>query len=795
MTVNPLFHPVIIVWAVLLALLAATAWPLLYPGTLSRRVRWTLIGLRAAAILILAIILFNPSRLEPQKLPKPRLLNLVLVDSSQSMALETPASRIRQSLGILQPALASERLRQNLLAYRFDAAAKPAPLALEALAKPDGNPIDPNGAQTLLYHNLFALLQDHAGEGIANVVVLSDGQAHDTAAAELAAKPGSRPIQGELVKFCQEQEIPVSSFVAGSASRILNTTIENIQVDRIAPSEASLTLKATLRHLGPPPSTVTLALRTTDGNIRAQKTFPATPVANGNSSITQFTLPFKAGSQSESLTLTVDPHQSGELTLLDNQVRFDMKIENPKLRVLYMEGSPEEQMEVEGDYNSRHYAYELIPRALNQAGDIEIETLIVDQQLEVGGRLYRIRDPNRGFPTTREELFKYDVVICSDINRYVFTDAQIEWVRQLVAENGGGFVMIGGNTSFGSGGWDKTLWEKMIPVDMEIYGKGLIWQTIGTSVPAAARPHPIWRLLPDDAANNKVLDNHPTFMGTNQVSRAKPGATVLLESAPGKASSNNYYYGPASNIRQPLICVQTYGKGRSMAFTSDAAGGWGVNYHYWGERGKDNRYYRRFWVNTIRWLSENSQARYGEQLVAATNRLVFQPGETATISATLPRRKPGDTSPATVTACLENRPDTITTLLFDPSTQKFNGVLKLPGDLSSNPVNLVFSAENPKTKTAIGTDKINLQIIAFDKEFANPAPAPDDLATLARLTHGRMIKDAADLTSLFNDSLKQTRQTTENYRIPLWDAKWLWFTFCALLIASFLIHRLATIRK
>ena len=233
-------------------------------------------------------------------------------------------------------------------------------------------------------------------------------------------------------------------------------------------------------------------------------------------------------------------------------------------------------MEVEGDYNSRHYAYELIPRALNQAGDIEVETLIVDQQLEVGGRLYRLRDPNRGFPTTREELFKYDVVICSDINRYVFTDAQIEWVRQLVAENGGGFVMIGGNTSFGSGGWDKTLWEKMIPVDMEIYGKGLIWQTIGTSVPAAARTHPIWRLLPDDAANNKVLDNHPTFMGTNQVSRAKPGATVLLESAPGKASNNNYYYGPASNIRQPLICVQTYGRGRSMAFTSDAAGGWGV---------------------------------------------------------------------------------------------------------------------------------------------------------------------------------------------------------------------------
>jgi uncharacterized membrane protein len=792
MTVNPLFHPVIIVSIVLLALVAATFLPLRYPGTLSRWVRGVLIGMRIAAILILAIILFNPSRLEPQKLPKPRQLNLVLLDTSQSMGLEAPASRLRQSLGILQPALASERLHENILAFRFDAAAKPAPLALDALASPDGNPVNPNGAQTLLYHNLFALLQEHAGEGIANVVVLTDGQAHDTAAAETAGKPGVRPVQGQLVKFCQEQEIPVSAFVAGSASRILNTTIENIQVDRSAPSEASLTLNATLRHLGPPPGTVTLTLRTTDGNIRAQKTFTTTPVASGgnDTTTTRFSLPFKAGTQSESLTFTVDPHQSGELTLLDNRINFDMKIENPKLRVLYMEGSPEEQMEVEGDYNSRHYAYELIPRALNQAGDIEIETLIVDQQLEVGGKLYRIRDPNRGFPTTREELFKYDVVICSDINRYVFTEAQIEWVRQLVAENGGGFVMIGGNTSFGSGGWDKTIWEKMIPVDMNFYGTGLIWQTINTSVPAAARSHPIWRLLPDEAASNKVLDNHPRFLGTNQVSRAKPGATVLLETAVPR-TSNPYM----STIRQPMICVQAYGKGRSMAFTSDAAGGWGVQYHYWGERGKDNRYYRRFWVNTIRWLAENSQARYGEQLVGSTNRLVFQPGETAALAATLPRRKAGDTTPVIVTARLENRPETIVTLQPDPATQTFNGSLKIPSDLSSNPINLVFSAENPKTRTAIGSDKINLQIIAFDKEFANPAPAPDDLATLARLTHGRMIKNASELTALFNDSLKQNRKTTENYRIPLWDAKWLWLAFCTLLIAIFLVHRLATIRK
>lgn len=807
MTVNPLFHPAVIVGCLLLGLLAAVLPPWLHPGTLSLRVRGVLTGLRVAAVVVLGVILFNPSRLEPQKLPKPRQLNLVLVDSSQSMSLDKPATRIRQSLDLLQPVLASERLRAHLQAFHFDAGAKPTPLSLEALARPETDPVDPNGPQTQLYHNLAALLREQSGQGIANIVILSDGQAHDTAATE-ELQPGKRPVQGEVVKLCQEQEIPVSCYVAGNTNPVLNTTIENLQADRIAPADASLELKVTLRHLGTPPGQVTLTLRSADGAVRSRKEFPVHPVAAAKGTdgmaagaTSQYTLPFKSGTQSETLALEVETHQPDELTLLDNRIQFDLKIENPKLRVLYMEGSPEQQMEIENDYNSRHFAYELIPRALNQAGDIEVDTLIIDEQLEVGGKLYRLSDPTKGFPVTRDELFKYDVVICSDINRYVFTDDQIEWVRQLVADNGGGFVMIGGNTSFGSGGWDKTPWEKMIPVDMEYYGNGLIWTNVYPKVPEAARAHPVWRMLPDEKANGKVLDTHPIFVGTNQVSRAKPGATVLLETAPPQQTrvSNGrggyYYYSTGSPIKQPLICVQTYGKGRSMAFTSDAAGGWGVHYHCWGEPGKDNRYYRRFWVNTVRWLAENSQARYAHQLLGNANRLVFRPGETAIVSASLPRRKDGDTIPATVVAVLENHPEASVGLQFDPATRKFTGSLKIPEELRSGPVNLVFTATHPKTKAEAGTDKVCLQIVAFDKEFANPAPAPDDLATLARLTHGRMIKDGAELAALFNDSLRQSRQTTETYRIPLWDGKWLWGAFCALLVAIFLVHRLATIRQ
>ena len=76
----------------------------------------------------------------------------------------------------------------------------------------------------------------------------------------------------------------------------------------------------------------------------------------------------------------------------------------------------------------------------------------MDNQYVQQPRLHRVDDPRLGFPTTREELLSYDVVICSDIARAAFTPEQLAWTVELVSKRGGGFVMIGGHTSFGAGG-------------------------------------------------------------------------------------------------------------------------------------------------------------------------------------------------------------------------------------------------------------------------------------------------------------------------------------------------------
>ena len=179
-------------------------------------------------------------------------------------------------------------------------------------------------------------------------------------------------------------------------------------------------------------------------------------------------------------------------------------------------------------------------------------------------RLQRVGDPSQGYPTTREELFSYDVILCSDIDRSAFTPEQLNWTVELVAERGGGFAMIGGVTSFGAGLWDQTVWDQIIPVDMSgkapgSRGAGWAYTPFLVRVPAEAEQHPIWRIVDDPLRNREILARLPQFYGTNLIDRVKPGGTVL-----GVTDRQL----PGAGGIMPVFACQAYGRGRTFAMTT-----------------------------------------------------------------------------------------------------------------------------------------------------------------------------------------------------------------------------------
>ncbi|MBI4391689.1 MAG: VWA domain-containing protein [candidate division NC10 bacterium] len=77
-----------------------------------------------------------------------------------------------------------------------------------------------------------------------------------------------------------------------------------------------------------------------------------------------------------------------------------------------------------------------------------------------------LMDP-AAFPRDLAPLLAYDGVILSNVSSLRFSRQQMELIRTYVRDQGGGLVMLGGEESFGVGGYFHTPVEEALPVTME----------------------------------------------------------------------------------------------------------------------------------------------------------------------------------------------------------------------------------------------------------------------------------------------------------------------------------------
>jgi len=208
------------------------------------------------------------------------------------------------------------------------------------------------------------------------------------------------------------------------------------------------------------------------------------------------------------------------------------------------------------------------------------------------------------FPTRElfeEQLPSFDLIILQDFEYLPYGIGDyLENIRSYV-EGGGGLAMLGGSQSFTSGGYYGTPVAAALPV--ELYGpfdSGPILDT-GKFTPQlteAGQMHPVTSLryaADDNLAAWKAL---PQLEGVNLVAGAKPDATVLavhprLKTKTGKP--------------MPVIVAGEYGKGRSLAITTDTLWRWG--FVAAAHPGDDGRQYTKFWESSMRWLIQDPDLR------------------------------------------------------------------------------------------------------------------------------------------------------------------------------------------
>ncbi len=105
-------------------------------------------------------------------------------------------------------------------------------------------------------------------------------------------------------------------------------------------------------------------------------------------------------------------------------------------------------------------------RVLYLDGD-ESQIPYLKSALELEGMQVEAR-PATGVPQSLSELLSFDALVLSDVSADRLTARQMQMVRSYVRDFGGGFIMLGGDESFGLGGYFKTPIEEVLPVSMPI---------------------------------------------------------------------------------------------------------------------------------------------------------------------------------------------------------------------------------------------------------------------------------------------------------------------------------------
>ena len=253
----------------------------------------------------------------------------------------------------------------------------------------------------------------------------------------------------------------------------------------------------------------------------------------------------------------------GELIVENNHHSFKMQVIRDKIRVLQVVGRPS-------------WDVRALRRMLKQNPNVDLISFFIlrtNDSVDAAATHELSLIP---FPTDElfyQELGSFDMVIFQNFTHRGFRMTQyLPRIRDFI-NDGGGFVMIGGDQSFARGGYSNTPFAQFLPV---ILGEsdGIQTTPFKAELTEVGKTHPITRLIQSSDENQSAWSALRKMNGWNVVSGIAAGADVLLTT-------------PKSTGAQPFVAVRDFGKGRVLSVMGDdvalgfGADGSGMGHFYY----------------------------------------------------------------------------------------------------------------------------------------------------------------------------------------------------------------------
>ena len=693
---------------------------------------FSLISLRILTLLVISLALFRPVLNVSTVLPRENIAAL-LIDDSKSMTIQDVGrqSRLQAVKQLLDPGqstfLADLEKRFQTRLFKFSRDTQ----KLDSLED-----LRADGTGTGLETSLENILKEFGPAPLASVVVFTDG-----------ADNISKNLKSVISQY-QAKKIAVNVCAVGQTD--LGKDIEVVQAScpQTVLPESITTAIVSLKSKGYAGKNVVLEVRENGKLINSKS------VTLGNKDevqIVELDLAPK-GKGLKSYTVSVTP-QTGEMITVNNSQNLLLNVEDSKPKILYLEGTP-------------RWEFKFIREALLEDKNLLLTTLLRTS----GNKFYRQGVESEdtlatGFPNSKEELFQYKGLIIGSIEASFFSSQQLMIISDFVSERGGGFMMLGGKSSFDGGKYANTPIADLLPVVLgqRESGNSYFIEPLKFKLTTYGKSHLVTRLLIDESANERRWNALPEIGEFNWVSAPKPGATVLASAERGKGNAI-------------LLAAHRFGRGRALAFTGASSWRWRM------EMPHEDDSHEVFWRQALRWLVGSAP----DQVMLELDRGVFQEDDFVELKVEVNDPAFTKLNDAEVVA-------SITSPVGKTNEVPLKWIVKKDG---------IYSGEFKPTEK--GTYRVRIRATRQGKEigkaeqfflvtesnleFYNAGQNKELLKRLASETGGRYYSLGA-AKNLPEEMTYTERPNSVPQILPLWDMPLFFFLVCLFLISEWALRK------
>jgi uncharacterized membrane protein len=426
------------------------------------------------------------------------------------------------------------------------------------------------------------------GQPVAGIFIITDG----------ASNFGSEPL--DAARFAGQENMPLYPYGVGITSP-RDILVSNVFTQDVAFIKDELPVTVRLRAQGLTGERARLVLKLGDQEVASKD------LEFANDAEQVVPLVFTPGKTGEfELTASIEA-RTDETTKDNNSASQRLRVIDSRIKVLFVERTP-------------RWDFRYILPVLLRDRRIEAKVILFDGDPQLASA------PDspylEKFPATKEELFKYDLVILGDVDPKSLTGPQLEALAEFVSKFGGACAFIAGQLH-NPGSYKGTPIEKMIPVEWDASPstaqRAAAQRPTTLALTAAGRTNPMLKLSTDEMANLEIWKKFPPIYWVQPVTRPRAGAQVLLEDVdPAKATR----FG-----RMPVMVVQQYGVGQALYLGTDDTWRWrqeeGIAYH------------RQFWSQIVQRMAIEHLLGGSKRTQLSTDKQRYTTGERVTVFARL----------------------------------------------------------------------------------------------------------------------------------------------------------------